>query len=67
MPGPSRILIHEVGLRDGLQMEGRTVPTEKKLVWLRRLLRNRRDRQAVVKIRKLHRGAAGAFLSTAFG
>ena len=39
MPGPSRILIHEVGLRDGLQMEGRTVPTEKKLVWLRRLLR----------------------------
>jgi hydroxymethylglutaryl-CoA lyase len=34
-----RILIHEVGLRDGLQMESRTVPTEKKLVWLRRLMR----------------------------
>jgi len=38
MPGPSRICIHEVGLRDGLQMESRTVPTEKKLAWLRRIL-----------------------------
>jgi hydroxymethylglutaryl-CoA lyase len=32
------ILVHEVGLRDGLQMEPRTVPTEQKLRWLRMLM-----------------------------
>ncbi len=32
------IRIHEVGLRDGLQMESRTVPTEQKRAWLRRLM-----------------------------
>ena len=31
-------LIHEVGLRDGLQMEHRTVPTGVKLTWARALL-----------------------------
>lgn len=31
------IIIHEVGLRDGLQAEKRTVPTEKKLEWIRAL------------------------------
>ncbi len=32
-----RLLIHEVGLRDGLQMEHETVPTATKLGWLRAL------------------------------
>jgi len=32
------ILIHEVGLRDGLQMESVTVPTAQKLAWLRMLM-----------------------------
>lgn len=32
------ILIHEVGLRDGLQAEKRIVPTEKKLEWVRGLM-----------------------------
>jgi hydroxymethylglutaryl-CoA lyase len=31
-------MIHEVGLRDGLQMEHRTVPTDVKLAWARALL-----------------------------
>jgi hydroxymethylglutaryl-CoA lyase len=31
-------LLHEVGPRDGLQMESRVVPTEVKEAWLRRLL-----------------------------
>jgi len=34
----SVIRIHEVGLRDGLQMEREIVPTETKLAWLRRLM-----------------------------
>ncbi len=34
----SRIVIHEVGLRDGLQMEERVVPTEQKLRWLEALI-----------------------------
>lgn len=34
----TKILIHEVGLRDGLQMEKQTVPTAKKLSWLRALM-----------------------------
>lgn len=33
----SNILLHEVGLRDGLQMEKQTVPTEQKLSWIRAL------------------------------
>jgi hydroxymethylglutaryl-CoA lyase len=32
------ILFHEVGLRDGLQMEAMTVPTAQKLLWLRMLM-----------------------------
>lgn len=32
------ILVHEVGLRDGLQMEKSTVPTETKLQWIADLL-----------------------------
>lgn len=31
------IIIHEVGPRDGLQAENRTVPTDKKLEWIRTL------------------------------
>src|SRR5512140_3564051 len=31
----SNILLHEVGLRDGLQMETQTVPMEHKLSWIR--------------------------------
>ena len=34
----ARILIHEVGPRDGLQVEGQVVPTETKLDWLARLI-----------------------------
>jgi len=34
----SEVHIHEVGLRDGLQMEREVVPTERKLLWLRRLM-----------------------------
>lgn len=33
-----KIIIHEVGLRDGLQMEKETVPTAQKAEWLKRLL-----------------------------
>ena len=33
-----KIVIHEVGLRDGLQMEKQTVPTEQKRKWLDMLL-----------------------------
>jgi hydroxymethylglutaryl-CoA lyase len=33
----SKIIIHEVGLRDGLQMEKQTVPMEQKLSWIRAL------------------------------
>jgi hydroxymethylglutaryl-CoA lyase len=32
------ILVHEVGLRDGLQMEQATVPMERKLAWIRSLM-----------------------------
>jgi hydroxymethylglutaryl-CoA lyase len=32
------LLFHEVGLRDGLQMEALTVPTDQKLRWLRMLM-----------------------------
>jgi hydroxymethylglutaryl-CoA lyase len=40
MPEPPRILVHEVALRDGLQMEPHVVPTATKLRWLRVLLRS---------------------------
>lgn len=33
-----QIVVHEVGLRDGLQMEKTTVPMEKKLEWARSLM-----------------------------
>ncbi len=33
-----RLIVHEVGMRDGLQMEKRTVPTEQKLAWIRALI-----------------------------
>ena len=33
------VLIHEVGLRDGLQMEKQVVPTAQKIAWLEALLR----------------------------
>jgi hydroxymethylglutaryl-CoA lyase len=34
----NRIIIHEVGPRDGLQVESQVVPTERKEAWLRALL-----------------------------
>ncbi len=34
----AKIVIHEVGLRDGLQMEEKTVPTSKKLQWVKELI-----------------------------
>jgi hydroxymethylglutaryl-CoA lyase len=34
----TRVILHEVGLRDGLQMEHETVPTDLKLQWIRRLM-----------------------------
>jgi hydroxymethylglutaryl-CoA lyase len=34
----SRIVIHEVGMRDGLQIEKETVPTERKLKWIAMLV-----------------------------
>ena len=37
----SEIFIHEVGLRDGLQMESRSVPLEKKLGWALQLIESR--------------------------
>jgi hydroxymethylglutaryl-CoA lyase len=33
------ILVHEVGMRDGLQMEKEVVPTERKIAWIDSLLR----------------------------
>jgi hydroxymethylglutaryl-CoA lyase len=36
----STVLVHEVGPRDGLQMEKQTVPTDKKLEWVRRVARS---------------------------
>ncbi len=38
-----RIVLHEVGPRDGLQMERQVVPTEEKLRWIRRLIAARVD------------------------
>lgn len=31
---PTHVVLHEVGLRDGLQMEAQSVPTERKLGWV---------------------------------
>lgn len=39
----SHILIHEVGLRDGLQVERQVVPTDLKLAWIERLIEARLD------------------------
>ena len=36
---PTRIVVHEVGLRDGLQMEAQAVPTDRKLGWVQALAR----------------------------
>lgn len=33
-----KIYIHEVGMRDGLQMESKTVPTETKILWFKELM-----------------------------
>jgi hydroxymethylglutaryl-CoA lyase len=38
MDMPAKVLVHEVGPRDGLQVEKTAVPTEKKLGWLRTLI-----------------------------
>jgi len=34
-----RVVLHEVGMRDGLQIESQAVPTERKLDWIARLAR----------------------------
>ncbi len=34
----TRLFVHEVGLRDGLQMETQVVPTERKIAWIEALL-----------------------------
>lgn len=41
--GKKQLLLHEVGLRDGLQMESRVVPLEKKAAWLSGLLESGLD------------------------
>jgi hydroxymethylglutaryl-CoA lyase len=38
--GVAAVTVHEVGLRDGLQIEEQTVPTERKLAWIDRLARS---------------------------
>ena len=40
---PARVVLHEVGLRDGLQMEAQAVPTERKIGWIRALARTGLD------------------------
>lgn len=37
------ILLHEIGMRDGLQIEKRIVPTSQKLAWLDRLIASKVD------------------------
>jgi hydroxymethylglutaryl-CoA lyase len=34
----SQIIVHEVGLRDGLQMEQQTVPVEQKIAWIEAMM-----------------------------
>ncbi len=41
--GSKNLILHEVGLRDGLQMESRVVPLEKKAAWLSALLESGMD------------------------
>ena len=38
IPPEGALLVHEVGLRDGLQMEKQVVPTEQKIAWIEALL-----------------------------
>lgn len=38
-----KIVIHEVGLRDGLQMEKTVVPTDKKIQWAKKLIDSKID------------------------
>lgn len=49
----NHVLIHEVGLRDGLQAEATVVPTEVKLDWLRRLAASGLD---IVQVGSFMRG-----------
>jgi hydroxymethylglutaryl-CoA lyase len=42
-PAARDVFVHEVGLRDGLQMEKRVVPTEQKIAWIEALLGSRVD------------------------
>ena len=42
-PPAGALLVHEVGLRDGLQMESQVVPTEQKIAWIEALLDSRID------------------------
>jgi hydroxymethylglutaryl-CoA lyase len=37
-PAAPEVFVHEVGLRDGLQMEKQVVPTEQKMAWIEALL-----------------------------
>ena len=39
----NEIVIHEVGLRDGLQMEKQVVPLEQKIAWIKNLIEARVD------------------------
>lgn len=40
---PGGILIHEVGMRDGLQVEAQAVPTSQKIAWIEQLLSSNVD------------------------
>lgn len=37
------VVLHEIGMRDGLQIEKRVVPTERKLDWLKQLIASKID------------------------
>jgi hydroxymethylglutaryl-CoA lyase len=39
----TNIVLHEIGMRDGLQIEKRVVPTEQKLAWIEKLIASRID------------------------
>jgi hydroxymethylglutaryl-CoA lyase len=39
----TNIVLHEIGMRDGLQIEKRVVPTEQKLAWIEKLIASRVD------------------------
>lgn len=36
----NQIVVHDVGMRDGLQMEKQTVPIEKKIAWIEQLIKS---------------------------